>query len=528
MSSIKLKLHCTDRIGIIADLSGVLARNELNIVAMEMVRNEGTADIYFEAQKGEYTPGQEEIFKMLGKLPDLREIGFINTLPQEEREHRFRVVLDNISDGVLSIDKHGRITTINRIAKEMLNCENRDILGKDIRELDLPDDTILDCLTGETFDNLKKTLITEKGRFQCFTTGRPISDSLNHIVGAVEIVKDMKEVKLLAQSLSQPSQITFSDFIGRNPAIQEAIVFAQKIARTDSIVSIRGESGTGKELFAKAIHSKSGRPGSFIPIDCAALPESLLESELFGYAGGAFTGARKEGKPGLFELAKDGTVFLDEIAEMPPGSQAKILRVIQERCVRRIGGTQEIPINSRIITATNRNLEQMMNEKLFRADLYYRINVLPIHLSPLRQRSEDIPILVEHFLFQLASKLNKHLQSISQEALQKLCRHNWPGNIRELKNVIERAAILCDNSQIDENYILFSFEIGRTMKGIKSQIQPDISGHHSLPTLLDRYEKQIITKTLEAYESKRKAAKALGISHTALLNKLKKYNPESK
>ena len=236
---------------------------------------------------------------------------------------------------------------------------------------------------------------------------------------------------------------------------------AQKIAKTDSVVFIRGESGTGKEIFARAIHEASNRKGAFVAVNCAALPESLLESELFGYAGGSFTGARKDGKQGLLEIARGGTIFLDEISEMPMSAQAKMLRVIEEKSVRPVGGAKEIPIDTRIITASNENLEQMVEQKLFREDLYYRINVLPIHIPPLREREDDIRLLAEHFLFQLDFMLEKGKQVLTAGALDKLHRHRWPGNVRELKNVIERAAILCDSEQIDVGFVLFSFEVGQ-------------------------------------------------------------------
>ena len=221
----------------------------------------------------------------------------------------------------------------------------------------------------------------------------------------------MREIKALAEEVSQPEKVAFDAFVGDTPSVKQAIAFARKIAPTPSIVSIRGESGTGKELFARAIHAESGRAGPFIPVNCAAIPDSLLESELFGYESGAFTGARKSGRAGLFEQAGGGTLFLDEIAELPPGPQAKILRAIQEECVRRIGGRSEIHVNTRIITATNRNLEQLVESGAFRQDLYYRINVLPIHLPPLNARTEDIPALADHFLFQINCKLGSVLSA---------------------------------------------------------------------------------------------------------------------
>ncbi|MFO8164108.1 MAG: sigma 54-interacting transcriptional regulator [Desulfatiglandales bacterium] len=522
--SLKLKLLFKDRVGIIADISAIIAKRSLNIFSLEVERRHDQACVYMEAENGKQISGKKDIFNILGEIPDLLEISLIDTLPQEERENRVRVVLDDISDGVISIDRNGKITTINRVARRVFNLTDKESIGQDITTLNLPHYSILECLHGKDFNNVKQNLITETGRYQYFSTGRPIRDSSGRIIGAVEIAKDMQEIKKLAKSISEPSQISFSDIIGRSPAINEAIAFAQKIAGTDSVVSIRGASGTGKELLAHAIHTASSRSGPFVPVSCAALPEQLLESELFGYVGGAFTGSLREGKQGLFEIARDGTIFLDEISEMPLASQAKILRVIQEKKIRRIGGSEEIPVDTRIITATNQNLEQLMEQKLFRQDLYYRVNVLPIHIPPLEERIGDIPILVEHFLFQLASKLGKKTQSFTPEALDKLSHHNWPGNVRELKNVIERAAILCDKDTIDIDYILFSHEIGKKKQVAKSLVLPDKVKGQSLKESISKYEKEIIMEALANSRSMRGAAKLLGMSHTALLRKLKKLD----
>jgi TyrR family helix-turn-helix protein len=227
---------------------------------------------------------------------------------------------------------------------------------------------------------------------------------------------------------------------------------------------------------------------------------------------------------GLFEIAKDGTIFLDEIAEMPLRCQAKILRVIQDKCIRRIGGSAEIQIDTRIVTATNRNLEQRVERKEFRQDLYYRINVLPIHIPPLRERIDDIPLLVDHFLFQLAAKLGRQIQGISPDGMAKLLRHDWPGNIRELKNVVERAAILWDGKQIDVDCIMFSHEIGETINSDSCQPVTEKPEGRPLREAVADYETRIISDTLAVSKSIREAARDLKISHTALLNKLKKYH----
>ena len=521
---LKLELIFKDRVGIVADISALIAQHGLNIVAMEVVREADKANVYVETENEVKRSQRQEMFAILGRIPDLIENRFIDTLPQEERENRFRVVLDNIRDGVVSIGKDGRVTTINKIALQALHQRMQDVVGKNVKTLNLPDHTILECLQGKTFNSVKKDFINETGRFQYLATSKPIKDSAGHIIGAVEIAKDVQEIKKLSKSIATSGSIVFSDIIGRHPSILAAITFARKIAGTNSIISIRGESGTGKELFARAIHSTSGRKGSFVPINCAALPEQLLESELFGYAGGAFTGGRKTGKPGLFEIAKDGTVFLDEIAEMPLKCQAKILRVIQDKCIRRIGGSAEIQIDTRIVTATNRNLEQRVEQKEFRQDLYYRINVLPIHIPPLRERSDDIPLLVDHFLFQLAAKLGRQIQGISPDGMAKLLRHDWPGNIRELKNVVERAAILWDGKQIDVDCIMFSHEIGETMNPDSCQPVPEKPEGRPLREAMAEYEIRLINEALSESKSIREAARNLKISHTALLNKCKKYN----
>ncbi|MFH2091533.1 MAG: sigma 54-interacting transcriptional regulator [Pseudomonadota bacterium] len=518
--NLKIKLCYNDRIGIVADISKTVADNLFNIVFMEVVRKNDKAVVYMEIENRTLADGIDTIIASLKNTRDIQEINFIDTLPQEEREDRFRVVLDNISDGVISIDRDGKVTTINKVAARVYNCQSDNIVGQSIKNIDLPQYTIMECLDGQSLRNIKQNLITSQGRYQYISTCRPIKDSAGMIVGAVEIAKDMQEIKQMAQTFSDPAQVGFSDIIGNNPTIKAAIAFAQKIAATNAPVAIRGASGTGKELFARAIHMSSNRPGSFVPINCAALPDPLLESELFGYEGGTFTGGKKEGKAGLFETAQDGTVFLDEIADMSMASQAKLLRLIQEGAVRRVGGTREIPINARIITATNKNLEQLVEEKAFRKDLYYRVSVLPIHIPPLSQRLDDIPLLVEHFLFQLTSRLEEKMPTFTQRAYEKLNQHNWPGNIRELKNVVERAAILCDKDSIDIDSIYFSHEIALNPLLLRSE---SISNHSSLKQQVCDLEKKIIVNALKTAKTIRQSAKILKISHPALINKMKKY-----
>ncbi|SLM32484.1 PAS modulated sigma54 specific transcriptional regulator, Fis family [Desulfamplus magnetovallimortis] len=518
----KLKLRFKDRMGIVADISTTLAGSGFNIISMDVDRKEDEAHVYTEIENITKKIDKEALSHIFDEIQSFMEFQFIDILPQEEKANRFRVVLDNMSDGVVSIDKDGNITTINQVASAIFMQTPESLVGKHIKSLDLSHYEILESLKGKKVNNAKQNLITDSGRYQYISTCKPIRDSSGRIIGAVEIAREMHEIRKLARSISQEMEgISFGDIIGNTEAIKEAIAFAQKIAATDVTVAIHGASGTGKELFASAIHTESNRKGPYIPINCAALPEQLLESELFGYVGGAFTGGKKEGKAGLFETANQGTVFLDEIAEMPMGSQAKLLRLLQEKAVRRIGGTREIPVNARIITATNKNLDQLVKQNKFREDLYYRINVLPIHIPPLKHRKEDIPLLLEHFFFRLFMRLGKKVPPLTPYALEKLVQHDWPGNVRELKNVIERAAFISRGTTIDKDAILFSHELSnhhenivhsqnRTIEPIKEQVA--------------ELEKRIIVDALKNLKTVRKSALALGISHPALLKKMKKYD----
>ncbi len=519
--NLKLRLIFDDRVGIVADISALIARHALNILSMEVVRNAREAHVYLEAESSGRNYRFEELFEILGNVAGLKELSLIDTLPQEEREGRFTVILDNITNGVAAIDTKGRITVSNTVFRKLVAPEDSDITGRHVTSFDLPVTAILDCLEGRSFSDIKRTLVSGPVRYQFFASGRPIRDSQGRIIGAVALTKDMEEIKMLASTISEPGQVTFSDIIGADPAILNAITYAQRIATTETIVSLHGASGTGKELFAGAIHQASARSGPFVPINCAALPEHLLESELFGYVGGAFTGGKSGGKPGLFEQAKGGTVFLDELAELPLASQAKLLRLLQEKKIRRIGDSREIPIDARVITATNQNLEARVEQCLFRRDLYYRINVLPVHIPPLKERAADIPLLVEHFLFQLSARLGKNLKPVSDAAMDKLLGHDWPGNVRELRNVIERAAILCTGDALDVDCVLFSHEMNRLPhiarpESVMAETRP-------LKARMGEFEAQAIAKTLGQTKSIREASRTLGLSHTALLNKMKKY-----
>lgn len=307
-------------------------------------------------------------------------------------------------------------------------------------------------------------------------------------------------------------------FVGKSPKMQEALHIGQKVAKTNSTVFLRGESGTGKEIMAKMIHHLSDRRDKLmISINCAAIPENLVESELFGYEEGAFTGAKKSGSIGKFELADKSTIFLDEIGDMPLQVQTKLLRVLQENQVERIGSTKPIPIDIRVICATHKNIEKMVEEGTFREDLYYRLNIIPIELPPLRKRKEDLPALISYYIAYYNQKLNKHITGMSPQALQTMMGYDWRGNVRELKNIVEYLANIVEHEQVEvsdlpEHIVLHSTE------GISNR---------SLDDMLEDYEKKLLSHMLPknaSLEEKTKLATTLQISQATLYRKLKKYD----
>ncbi|OKY75474.1 MAG: DNA-binding response regulator [Desulfobulbaceae bacterium DB1] len=345
------------------------------------------------------------------------------------------------------------------------------------------------------------------------------------------IKKAIDHYSLLRENIRLRTEVrerySFSEMIGKNKQMQQLYSLIEKIAPTPASVLITGESGTGKELVARAIHNNSPRQKQpFISINCAALPESLLESELFGHEKGAFTGAIALRK-GRFELADQGTLFLDEIGEMALSLQAKLLRILQEKTFQRVGGAEEQKVDVRIVAATNKDLKQEVEEGRFREDLYYRLNVLHLHLPPLRERSDDIPLLVHHFINKFTRQLNKPELKITPAALRFLTTLPWEGNIRELENTIERASILCTNNVINPDDVLPDSEMKKPPVAAVSSFVPDDIGTDGtpLPQLLDAIEEKVLRNALgKSGFIQTQAAKELGITKSLLQYKMKKFN----
>jgi DNA-binding NtrC family response regulator len=341
------------------------------------------------------------------------------------------------------------------------------------------------------------------------------------------IVRRCLETRQLKNELTwlqdRVRELTATELVGLSPAVREVQTRIDQVAHApDTTVLVTGQSGTGKELVARCIHERSARRhGPFVAINCAALTEALLEAELFGYEPGAFTGAAREGKDGLFAVAAGGTLFLDEIGEMEPTLQAKLLRVLQERSFRRVGGVQDVPVDVRIIASTNRDLRQMVQTGGFREDLFYRLNVMTVHVSPLRDRAADIPLLSHFFLDQIGRQMGKALSGFTEEAMETLCEYGWPGNVRELRNAIEHACIVCPSGMIDEVH-LPKFTGG--MLDGSDEIDRTALVLDGADRSIRALESQLVAKVLDDTQwNISRAAAILGINRTTLYNKIRLY-----
>lgn len=457
----------------------------------------------------------------------------------QESEKEFNAILEGLIESptmaYVIVDRDGFITVINQTYLDMLGISRDDALGRHIYDV-TPHSKLPEVIkTGRTDRvdiwpvNGRDTIVSRVPLIKDGEIIGAIGQSLFlDLSGASILIKKLQETeKELNFYKDQFSQIysakwCFDNLIGQSQNFINTKNMAWQLSQTVSTILITGESGTGKELFAQAIHNSSARcAGPFVRINCAALPDNLLESELFGYEEGAFTGARKGGKPGKFDLAKGGTIFLDEIGDMPLSMQTKLLTVLQERVIERIGGTNPIPIDVRVIAATNRDLEKMVADQTFREDLYYRLNVVRLSIPSLRERIEDIPLLVGDLIERLNAHLRTNIIGISPPALELLQSYRWPGNVRELENLLERAINLCHMNQ--QSYLTVDhFPSLGSAKFSKIEILDN--GQTALPDLLDSIEEQLLRKALrESDGNKAQTAKILGIHSSALYRKLKKY-----
>lgn len=458
---------------------------------------------------------------------------------EEQKKEIFMEILDGILEnpyiGIILVDTLGNINKVNKTYLEILGLTEADVLDKHILEV-TPHSRLPEVLKTREVHladhwpvNGHDTIVF---RMPLYKDGK--------LIGAMgqSLVLDAAGVKILSQKLKEAegelaaykevvssiysSKYCFDSIVGEDIKLRNLKSIAQRAANTGSTILITGESGTGKELFAHAIHQASPRVNqAFVRVNCAALPDNLLESELFGYEEGAFTGARKGGKPGKFELANRGTIFLDEIGDMPLAMQSKLLIVLQEREVERVGGTKPIRVDVQVIAATNRNLEDMMKKGKFREDLYYRLNVVTLNVPSLRKRPKDICLLINNLIPKLNYRLHTQVKRVSEEALQLLCSYDWPGNVRELENLLERAMNLADMYQNDclttEHFPSLSRLVELPMVGNDTS--------DNLGEAVEKIEQETIKRVLQKTQyNKAQTAKLLGLNKSVLYRKLKKYD----
>ncbi len=488
------RIATENRVGMVLDILRVISGAGLNVGAMEVlpglgfIRLEGDLDGALRAD--------------LLALAGVKSVEEVPLMPQEERARELAAILHAVSDGVLVV-RDGRVTGMNPAAERILVIGEREAMGLPAADV-LGTDRLHRTIA--SFDNEEVRGHTPRGYLHYIASGRALGSN-----GMVVALKSIQQARALAHSLTRPQTLGFSDLITTSQVMRDVIRIAEAACRVDAPVLIQGESGTGKEIFARAIHSESGRSaGPFVPVNCAALPETLLESELFGYEEGSFTGAKRGGKQGIFEFASGGTVFLDEIGEIPGHLQAKLLRVLQEGRVRRVGGREEIAVDVRVIAATNRNLRSMVSERQFRDDLYYRLNVIPLVIPPLRARREDIAVLVEYTLQRWASRTGRLPPRLTDEAWRRLKEYPWPGNVRELENTLERALALATSGEIGADHLMLE----------PLPTVPAAWQHGGLRERLAEVERQVIAEALARTGSARKAAELLEVSHTTILNKV--------
>ncbi|MFZ5642052.1 MAG: sigma 54-interacting transcriptional regulator [Bacillota bacterium] len=439
-------------------------------------------------------------------------------------------ILDSTYEGIVIVDDQARITMISQAYAEFLEVRREDVIGKDVRDV---------------IENTRMHIVMETGNAELDQVQRikgndmicariPIKKDGKVVCAVGKVMfRDISQLKNLAEKVDQlqheleyykgelkkhqGTKYCIDSIGGKSLTIEKLKSVALKVARNSSTVLLLGESGTGKELFAHAIHNASPRYlGPFVRVNCAALPETLLESELFGYQEGAFTGAQKGGKRGKFELADGGSIFLDEIGDMPLNMQAKILRTLQEREIERVGGSRPIKVDVRVIAATNRNLDEMVRKNQFRDDLFYRLNVVTLEIPPLRERMEDIPLLVEFFIEKLCRQLGCGPKKISGSAMDILIKHHWPGNIRELENALERALNIMEGDTITQAFLPYY------LTRIDTAEQEERIG--PLKETLEEYEKSILERALSlAGGNKLSAAKMLKLSKSTYYEKLARY-----
>ncbi len=441
------------------------------------------------------------------------EVKLKKALEEAEISKKYaEVISEGNKDGVLILDANAKVLYINKTGADILRIDRKGAIGRHVSEIVDFTPVILKVFNSHRGYVDKEFIIDSpsRGLLHFIKTAVVLKNSTGDFIGVVDFFREIKRVrKFVTEYIGAEAHFTFDDIKGDNPEFKEAIRTAKIAAHSSSSVLISGETGTGKEMFAQAIHFESTfSNGPFVALNCGAVPRDLAESELFGYEPGAFTDAAKNGRPGKFELADGGTLFLDEVEELPPAIQTKLLRVIENKVITRIGGTKSLKVNVRIIAATNKNLGELIKKNSFRKDLYYRLNVIEIKIPPLRNRRDDIPMLAMHFLQTFNNEFGKNITKIDDSFIKPLMNYNFPGNVRELQNIIERAVNIAEGDTLTEKHL-----------------PENIFENKTEITSLETVRKELIKNTLqETGYNISLAAKKLGISRPTLYKLIKRFD----
>ena len=439
----------------------------------------------------------------------------------ENKEHN--VILDSISEGVFTVDLDWRITSFNRAAEEITGIEHQDAVGKHCKDVLRADVCETDCTlaetmrTGKPIMNKAVHIIDDQGKRRAIAISTALlKDTKGKIIGGVETFRDTSAIEQLRKEIE--GRYSCEDIISQSHKMQNLFAILPNIAESNTTILIEGQSGTGKELFARAIHNLSFRKDKpFVAVNCGALPDTLLESELFGYKAGAFTDAKKD-KLGRFALAQGGTIFLDEIGDISASVQVKLLRVLQDKTYEPVGAVSTVKADVRVITATNKKLDRLVKEDKFRDDLYYRVNVMKLELPLLRDKKEDISLLVDHFISRFNRLHNKNICCVANEVTAALLAYDYPGNVRELENIIEHCFVLCEGEIIEAKYL-------------PSSVRPALKkeSKNNEPATIKQMEIILINQALRRNKNNKTAtAKELGIDKSTLFRKMKAFDIKSK
>ncbi|MNF47365.1 Transcriptional regulatory protein TyrR [compost metagenome] len=506
-----MRIHVTfhDRVGITQEVLALLGARNLNLDAVEMI----PPNVYIDAPDLSQAVLDELNYALL-RVEGVKAVELVDLLPGQRRRLQLDALLAAMSDPVLAVDANGYVLLAN---PTLVGLCGREPAGEPLSNLFAEPD-LARTLVDKGF-RLPMCEVSFNGQ-DLLLDATPISggsDTSRYLAGGLLTLYPPSRIGERLASLHHDHVEGLDALLGKSPVLKGLKTRLLKVAGLDAHLLIQGETGTGKELVARACHAISARRDApFLALNCAALPESLAESELFGYSAGAFTGAQRGGKPGLLELSDQGTVFLDEVGEMSPYLQAKLLRFLSDGCFRRVGGDREVHVNVRVLCATHRDLEKMVAEGSFREDLYYRLNVLNLRVPALRERGQDILLLAEHFLHQACMQIQRSPCRLAPATYPLLLGNPWAGNVRQLQNVIFRAAAVCEHEVIDCD----NLELAGTALSTEQAEALEVT---SLEAAVQGFEKSLLEKFYAAYPSTRQLAARLQTSHTAIGQRLRKY-----